>query len=290
MTDAEAGGRRVQLSSLERPVWRDPVVTKGELVEYYTAVAPALLPHVAGRPVTLARFPEGVDAYGWYQTNCRQHPAWIGTRRVGTQDYCLVDDLDALLWALNVGTIELHPLLARGERTDVPAAAVFDLDPGWPAGIRECCEVALLVREELATRGMSAVAKTSGSLGVHVYAPLDGSETYARTKPFARAVAAALAAGRPGLVVDRPARELRRGRVLVDWAQNDETKSLVAPYSLRVAARPGVSTPLAWDEVEAGAAGAAPLAFEPRDVVERLDREGDLFLPVLELSQSLPGS
>lgn len=275
MTNGGAGARRVQLSSLERPVWRDPDVTKGDVVEYYGAVASALLPHVRDRAVTLARFPEGVDAYGWYQTNCRQHPAWVRTRRVGTQDYCRVDDLDALLWAVNIGTIELHPLLARGERTDVPAAIVFDLDPGPPAGIRECCEVALLVREELAARGLSAFPKTSGSLGVHVHVPLDGSQTYAETKPFARSVAAALAARRPELVVDRPSRELRRGKVLVDWAQNAETKSLVAPYSLRVAARPG---------------GETPLVFDPQDVVERLAQEGDLFRPVVELTQSLEGS
>ena len=147
-----------------------------------------------------------------------------------------------------------------------------------------------LVRDALAARGLVASPKTSGSLGVHVYVGLDGSATYGDTKPFARAVAAALAAQRPDLVVDRPSRELREGRVLVDWAQNDETKSLVAPYSLRVAARPGVATPLAWHEVEAGAAGETPLAFEPRDAVERLEREGDLFRPVLELTQRLPAS
>ena len=288
MTDVEVGGRRVRLSSLDRLVWRDPPVTKGELVDYYATAAPALLPHLADRPVTLVRFPEGIERYGWYQTNCRQHPEWVATRRVGTQEYCRIDELASLVWAVNVGTIELHPLLARGDRTDVPTAVVFDLDPGPPAGIAECSAAALLVREELAELRLEAFAKTSGSLGLHVYVPLEPTYTYAETKPFARALAGGLAGDRPDLVVDRASRALRRGKVLVDWAQNDEAKSLVAPYSLRALERPTVSLPVTWDEIARAASGADPLLFGPADALARLDRVGDVFAPVVALAQRLP--
>ena len=282
------GGARVRLSSLDRRIWNDPVFTKGEIAAYYRAVADAFLPHLSDRPVTLARFPEGIDAYGWYQTNCRQHPDWIPTRRVGTQDYCRIENVDALLWAVNVGTVEFHPLFARGERTDVAAAVVFDLDPGEPAAFRESCAVALLVRRELEGRGLASFPKASGSLGVHVVVPLNGTQSYAETKPFARVLAQRLADEHPELVVDRPSRALREGKVLVDWAQNDEAKSLVAPYSLRATTVPAVSSPLAWDEVEAVAAGGGPVALAPADALARLDRLGDLFADVTSLRQAVP--
>ena len=280
-------GREIRLSSLDRPVWHDPPFTKGEIVEYYTAVAAALLPHVANRAVTLARFPEGIDAYGWYQTNCRQHPPWVATRRVGTQDYCRIDDLASLLWAVNVGTIELHPLLGRGDRTAEPSAVVFDLDPGPPAGVRECSAVALLVRAELESAGLAPFAKTSGSLGLHVHVPLAEGHDFRETKRFARALAASLAAMRPDLVVERPSRGLRTGKVLVDWGQNAETRSLVAPYSLRASARPAVAMPVTWDEVVRCASGDAELAFGPTDALARI-ASGDPFAPVPSLRQRLP--
>ena len=280
---------RLRLTSPARLVWPEAGFTKGEMLAYYRGVAPVLLPHLADRPVTLARFPEGVDRYGWYQTQCRG-PSWIPRRRVGTQDYCLLSDLPSLLWAANAGAIELHPLLSRGERVEQPTAVVFDLDPGPPAGLRECCAVALLLRERLAAAGLASFVKTSGSLGLHVLVPLNAPATFAAGKAFARGVATELAAELPDRVVWRPERSLRRGKVLVDWGQNAATRSLVAPYSLRAMPVPTVAAPLTWDEVEraSGTASADDLVFPPAAVRERIERLGDPFRAVLELVQRLP--
>ncbi len=288
--ELEVDGRRIRLSSADRLVWREPPFAKAEVLDYYTRVAPALLPHLADRPVTLARFPEGVERYGWYQTNCRPRPDWVRTRRVGTQDYCLVGDRAALLWAVNAGTLELHPLLSRGETVERPTAIVLDLDPGPPAGLLECARVALLLREPLEALGLDSFVKTSGSLGIHVSVPLNDGYSYVETKTFARTLAEELAGRHPELVVATSERALRGGKVLVDWAQNAAARSTVAPYSLRAAARPTVSTPLAWEEVESAAAAQAHdgLVFAPSDVLERVDRLGDLFAPVLERVQRLP--
>jgi bifunctional non-homologous end joining protein LigD len=278
----------VQLTSLERVVWPEAGFTKGQMVDYYTRAADALVRHLARRPVTLVRFPEGVDRQGWYQTQCRGAPEWIGTARIGTQDYCVIDDVAGVLWAVNRGTVELHPFLARAERLDEPTAVAFDLDPGPPADVTTCCDVALLLRDELAARGLAGFAKTSGSAGLHVFVPL-GRASYDATKAFARAVAVELADRRPDLVVARKERRLRAGKVLVDWAQNDRTKSLVGAYSLRALPWPTVSTPLSWDEIEAAAAERRPerLTFLPDIALARLERFGDLFRPVLELEQTL---
>ena len=291
MKSVEAGGRALRLSSLEKVLWPKAGFTKRELVEYYRAVAPTLLPHIAERPTTLARFPDGVDRYGWYQTNCRGRPDWMPTRRVRDQEYCLLNDLPSLLWAANMGTIELHPFLARAARLDQPAVVVFDLDPGPPAAIAECARVALWLREALGDEGLAAFAKTSGSIGLHVYAPLNSPVTYGETKGFARRVAAFLAGRHPDAVVAEMAKRLRPGKVFVDWAQNDGSRSTIAPYSLRAMAWPTVSTPVTWAEVERAAAEGRGdlLAFGPRDALERLKRSGDLFGPVLTLRQELPG-
>ena len=288
--EIEVEGRRLRLSSPDRVVWREAGFTKGELLDYYTRVAPVLLPHVADRPVTLARFPEGVERYGWYQTNCRPRPAWVTTRRVGTQDYCVVSGLAALLWAANVGTVELHPLLSRGDDVETPTAVVFDLDPGPPAGLADCALVALLLRDLLATVSLESFAKTSGSLGVHLVVPLWTSVSFAETKAFARSLAEELAARHPALVVATSARRERAGKVFVDWGQNAATRSTIAPYSLRAMPRPTVSTPLAWEELERAAAerSAEGLLFTPADVLERVDRLGDLFEPVRTHVQRLP--
>jgi bifunctional non-homologous end joining protein LigD len=173
MTHIEVAGRTLELSSLEKVLWPEAAFTKGDMLEYYRRIAPTLLPHVAGRPVTLGRFPDGIDRYGWYQTNCRGNPEWIATRRVGTQDYCVLEDSAGLLWAANMGAVELHPLLGRAAAVDEPTVVVFDLDPGGPASILDCCRVAVLVREWLSGAGLESFVKTSGSLGVHVYVPVN---------------------------------------------------------------------------------------------------------------------
>lgn len=293
--EVEIEGRVLTLSSLDKVLWPEASFTKGEMLDYYARVAPALLPHLAGRPVTLGRFPEGVERYGWYQTQCRGRPAWLPTRPVrgrgGTiQDYCVVNDLPALLWVANIGAIELHPFLARGDRIGEPTAVVFDLDPGPPAGLVDCCRVALWLRAALERHGLASFPKTSGSLGLHVYAPLNTPHGYGETKPFARRIARELAGRHPDRIVEKMARSLRAGNVLVDWSQNDVNKSTIAPYSLRGTAWPAVSTPLGWDEVERALGDETPgsLAFGPAEVLERLDRFGDLFGLVLDTEQTLP--
>ncbi len=293
--EVELDGRVLRLSSLDKVLWPQAGFTKADMIDFYARAAPALLAHIAGRPLTLRRFPDGIAGLNWYQTQCpRGHPSWVRTqalpnRRGGAHSFCLVNDLPSLVWAANLGSIELHPLLAHGERPDEPAALVFDLDPGAPADVLDCCRVAIWIRDLLAGLGLASFAKTSGSVGLHVHVPLNSPHSYGATKAFARALAQRLTAERPDLVVDNSKRSLRRGKVLVDWLQNNRTRSTVAAYSLRAMPWPTVSTPVSWDEIEAALAAnrAELLTFEPADVLRRLDRLGDLFRPVLELEQTL---
>jgi bifunctional non-homologous end joining protein LigD len=289
--------RSVALSSLDKVMWPDAAFTKGDMVDYYRAVAPVLLPHLRGRPLTLVRFPEGVHGKGWYQTECRGAPPWMETVAVPApnrggkgRNYCLVDDVAGLEWLANIGTVELHPLLSCAPRVDQATAVVFDLDPGPPASLLECAEVALLVRDLLLGVGLQSFVKTSGWSGIHVVVPLNTPHAFSVTKAFARGIAHELAATRPDLVIDRQERAARAGRVLVDWIQNDPSRSTVAAYSLRAQPWPVVSTPLAWDEIEAGldARDLGLLLFDAREVLQRVEERGDVFVPVLELGQSLP--
>ena len=289
-TELELAGRRVRLTNLERVLWPATGFTKGDMVSYYLRAAPWILPHLAGRPLTLWRFPEGVDGPSWWQNECRGSPPWLATAVVRGQRFCLVDDSPSLAWVANLGTVELHPFLARADAPETPTALAFDLDPGPPAGLLEAVEVALRVREALAQHGLASYPKTSGGTGIHVFAPLEGPSRFAETKAFARSLARELAAERQELVTDRSRRAVRVGRVLVDWLQNDATRSTAAPYSLRATAVPSVSTPLAWDELAAALAAGRPelLRFGPAAVLDRLMRLGDLFAPVLAGGQALP--
>ncbi|MDP9405755.1 MAG: non-homologous end-joining DNA ligase [Actinomycetota bacterium] len=293
----EVGGRQLALSNVDKVLWPRAGFRKGHMLDYYVRVAPALLPHLGQRPLTLHRFPDGVDGGHWFQKDCRGHPPWLPTKAVPSVlvagkvlDYCLVNDLPALVWAANQGTVELHPLLARADDVDAPTVVAFDLDPGPPATVVDCCRVALAVRSLLDGLGLTAWPKTSGGKGLHLYVPLNTAATYPQTKRFARTVARFLAEEQPDRVVDRMARSLRPGKVLVDWSQNDPTKTTVAPYSLRATPRPTVSTPVTWDEVEAAAEAADPaaLTFEAGAVIERVERLGDLFAPVLTVRQTMP--
>jgi bifunctional non-homologous end joining protein LigD len=294
VTALDVEGRQVRVSNLEKVLWPDAGFTKGEMLDYYVRVAPALLEHLRGRPVTLRRFPDGIEAAGWYQNDCPPGaPAWLVKRPVTWASgrfwaFCAVDDLPALVWAANMGTIELHPFFALAERLDEPTAVVFDLDPGPPAGLAECCRVALTLRELLEASGVEGFAKVSGALGLHVVVPLARGHSWHAAKDFARRLAGTLAAAAPDEVVDRQRRFLRGGKVLVDWLQNDPTRSTVAPYSLRAEGWPTVSAPVTWEEVVAGASGEAKLVFKPADVLERVQRLGDLFEPVLRGTQRLP--
>jgi bifunctional non-homologous end joining protein LigD len=284
----------VTLSKPDKVLWPLAGFTKAALAEYYLAVAPALLPHLAERPVTLRRFPDGVDAPGWYQTNCRG-PEWLPTslvpgRRGEVFRMCRLEEPRALAWAAQVGALELHPLLAMADALDRPTALVLDLDPGPPADVLDCCAVALALRDELDALGLASFPKTSGSVGLHVYVPLNTGVSYADTKALARTLAERLARVLPERVVATQKRSLRAGRVLVDWLQNEPMRSTVAPYSLRALPFPTVSMPVTWDEVDRAAAAGRPelLTFLPADALSRLDRLGDLFRPVLELEQRLP--
>jgi bifunctional non-homologous end joining protein LigD len=282
----------VQVSNPDKVLWPEAGFTKADLAAYYEAVADAIVPHLARRPVTLRRFPDGVDGWGWYQTNCRSAPDWLETAVVRGRDaavfrMCLLETPAALAWAANMAAIELHPLLARVPELDRPTAVVFDLDPGPPADVLDCCELALVLRERLAKVGLESFPKTTGSVGLHVYVPLNTTATYAETRRFARALAESLGDPR---VVTTQRRSARVGKVLVDWMQNDPMRSTVAPYSPRAVPWPTVSTPVTWVEVADALAGgrAELLTFTTETVVERLAHHGDLFRPVLELEQCLP--
>ncbi|HET7026664.1 MAG TPA: non-homologous end-joining DNA ligase [Candidatus Limnocylindrales bacterium] len=287
----ELDGHEVALTHPARVLWPRTGFRKRDLVDYLLAIAPTLLPHIRGRGLTLRRFPEGVDGPGWFQAECRGCPSWMRTFDVAgrggrTWRYCIVDDAAGLAWTANLGTLELHPFLSTIERPTEPTALVLDLDPGPPAGLLACARVALLLRLRLASVGLEAWPKTSGSVGLHVYVPLAPGHTFDQTKTFARSLAAELAAAHPDLVTDVIDRSRRAGLVYLDWIQNDASRSTVAAYSLRATPWPLVSTPVTWEELEDAVASSRPesLVFTPRDVLARVDRLGDLFAPLAESS------
>jgi bifunctional non-homologous end joining protein LigD len=283
---------RPALTNLDRVLWPLAGFTKGDMLAYYEAIAPVLLPHLAGRPLTLGRFPAGIDGPGFATTECRGRPDWVATAAVElrsgeVREQCVVDDLSSLLWVVNLGSIELH-VFPSGARLDEPAYVVLDLDPGPGTGLADCCEVALWLRSALAERGLTGVCKTSGGLGMHVHVPVAPGHSFEASKAFARGLAARLAEERSDAVTDRRDPSSRVRRVLVDWIPNSPRALTVAPYSLRATDVPYASTPVTWDEVEAASTGADGLRFGPREVIERARDAGDLFRPVLELKQRLP--
>jgi bifunctional non-homologous end joining protein LigD len=290
--EVEIEGRTLSLSNLDKVLYPRAGFTKAQVIEYYTRVAPVLLPHLRGRPLTLKRYPNGVEGGHFYEKQCPAHrPPWVRTAAVPTRSktirFCLADDLPTLVWLANLADLELHTSLSLAQDVRRPTVLAFDLDPGPPATIVECAQVALELREAFDHLGLAAFPKTSGSKGMQVYVPLNTPTTYDRTKTFALAIAELLERRRPELVVSDMRKDLRGGKVLVDWSQNDEHKTTVCVYSLRALERPTASTPLRWDEVEA-ASGGERLAFSSDDVLERVGRDGDLFAPVLELEQALP--
>ncbi|MGH2764057.1 MAG: non-homologous end-joining DNA ligase [Thermoleophilaceae bacterium] len=286
--EVQVEGRTLSLSNLGKVMYPEVGFTKGEVIDYYTRVAPYLLPHLRDRPLTLKRYPNGVEGGHFYEKNCPSHaPEWVRKERVDMIPYCICDDLPTLVWLANLADLELHPSLSLADDIDRPTTMAFDLDPGPPAGLAECCEVAVLLRDALAQLGLESFAKTSGSKGIQVYAPLnlDGVDYDHGTKALSQALARHLERQHPKLVVSQQRRDLRRGKVLIDWSQNDEHKTTVCVYSLRARERPTVSTPLRWEELEDPDA----LVFEAADVLSRVEEDGDLFAPVAELRQELPG-
>lgn len=288
VTPVHVDGRRLELSNLGKLLVPGTNFTKGALIAYYADVAPVLLPHLQGRPITLKRFPDGIDGTAFYEKRCPGHrPPWLPTvavrsERSGTIDYCSVRDAATLVWLANLGTIELHPSLARSPRLDQPTTVVFDLDPGPPAGVLEAATVAFSVRDALVATGLSPHVKVSGSKGVHVAARIDDTD-FAATKAFARAVATTLESREPDRVVSSMRKDRRGGKVLIDWSQNDASKTTVAAYSLRARAGPTVSAPVTWAELEAAVAAEAPdrLRFGPDDVRRRIEQLGDLHAALL---------
>jgi bifunctional non-homologous end joining protein LigD len=292
----EVGRRRLNIRNLDRVVFPEAGTTKGELLDYYIRIADTMLPHLRERLLHMHRYPEGVEGPRFWQKACPEHrPDWVPTAPVWSRDkeayidYCVVNELAALLWAVNLGSIELHTSLHLRRDLHRPTVIAFDLDPGEGTGLLECCEVALRLRELFASLELRSFVKTSGSKGLQAYVPLNGRASYAETKPVARTVAELLEAETPDAVVSAMARKLRAGRVLVDWSQNTEHKSMVCAYSVRAKRRPTVSTPLTWREIEEALDRADPglLTFEMRDVLERVDRHGDPFEAVLTTRQRL---
>ena len=286
---------RPTLTSLDRVLWPAVGFTKGDMLAYYEAIAPVLLPHLAGRPLTLGRFPAGVDRPGFATTECRGRPDWVRTVQVPlrsgeVREQCVVDDLPSLLWVVNLGSIELHAFPSMAARLEEPSFVVFDLDPGPGTGLAECCRIALWLRDALADDGLQGVCKTSGGLGLHVYVPLAPGHSFDDSKAYARSLAARLAGERPDAVTERRETASRAGRVLIDWIPNSPRSLTVTPYSLRAADLPSVSTPVGWDEVEATASGHGDdgMRFGPEDVLERARVKGDLFRAVLDVPQTLP--
>jgi bifunctional non-homologous end joining protein LigD len=289
--EVDVEGRRLKLSNLDKVLYPATGFAKGQVIEYYTLVAPAVLPHLRGRALTLKRYPNGVDGKYFYEKQKPSHaPDWVRSKTIETGDrdidFVLADDLATLVWLANLADLELHPSLALAKNPDRPTVVAFDLDPGEPAALAECREVALLLRDTLADLGLDCCAKTSGSKGMQVYIPLNTAVEYERdTKPFAHALAQLLEKQHPKLIVSSMKKSLRPGKVFIDWSQNSRHKTTVAVYSLRAREHPTVSTPVTWDEV---ADDSLDLVFETGDVLERIEQHGDLFADVLSKRQKLP--
>jgi bifunctional non-homologous end joining protein LigD len=284
------------VSNLDKVLYPAAGFTKRQVIDYYIRIAPVLLPHLKNRPITLKRYPDGVDGFFFYEKQCPSHrPDWVKTTEVPSQreegkiDYCLMNDLPALVWAANLADLELHTFLHRAPAITRPTSLAFDLDPGAPANMAHCCHVALWLRAVFDELGVQSFAKTSGSKGLQIYVPLNTVTTYEQTKAFAHSLAEKMEQEHPEHIVSRMQKGLRKGKVLIDWSQNDEHKTTVNVYSLRAKPQPTVSTPVTWQEVESTVVeGAAPLEFTSDAVLKRVEKQGDLFAPLLTLKQRLP--
>lgn len=297
-TAVRVDGRRLGLTNLDKVLYPEVGFTKGEVVDYYARIAPVMLRHTSGRCMTMRRFPDGVDGTSFFEKRCPGHrPDWLPTAlgpgdRKGDLRYCVFEEPAALVWAANMAALELHAPMARAEELDRPLMCVFDLDPGPGTAIPECAALALEVHEVLAAAGLEAVAKTSGSKGLQVYVPLNVTGSHGHTHDecaaFALAVGQLLERRHPAGVTTTMAKVVRPGRVFVDWSQNAHHKTTVCVYSLRARPEPTVSTPVSWEEVSDAAEGTDPLVFEAADVLERVERLGDLFAAAVDLEQQLP--
>jgi bifunctional non-homologous end joining protein LigD len=287
-------GRELKLTNLDKVLYPSGF-TKGEVIDYHARIAPAMVPHVAGRCITFRRFPDGTAAPGFFEKRCPKHrPEWVpvaagpGDRRGGV-DYCRIEEPAALVWAGNLSAVELHAPMARADEQETPRAVVFDLDPGPRTDIADCCRIALAVRDILAAVGLDGWCKTSGSKGLQLYVPLNTKgPTHEAAADFALAVGQLLERQEPKQVTTTMAKAVRPGKIFVDWSQNAHHKTTIAPYSLRARPEPTVSAPVSWAEVETCAGGGVELRFEAAAVLARVEAHGDLFAPVLTVEQRLP--
>lgn len=296
--DIEVEGRRLRISNLDKVLWPETGFTKAQMIDYYTRIAPAMVPHLKGYPVTLKRYPDGVAGEYFYEKECpAYHPEWVSIATMPSRnarsriDYCVVDEVATLVWLANLATIELHTLLARADDPGRPTSVAFDLDPGPPADVLDAAWAAVRLREIFSDLGLESFPKVSGSKGVHVYVPLNGVADFEKTKGFAKAAAHLLESRYPARVTTVMRKDARGGKVFVDWSQNDPHKTTVCVYSLRARARPYVTTPVAWEELEEAIRHkqAAALYFEAWETLKRVEDRGDLFAPLLSLEQDLPG-
>lgn len=287
-------GKKIDVTNLNKVFYPKTGFTKGEVIDYYVKISPVLLPHLKNRPISLKRYPNGVEGFFFYEKRCPEHrPKWMTTIKVdksegGEINYCAMNSLPALIWAANLADLELHTFLHKAPAIKRPTAIAFDLDPGPPADIVLCCQVGLWIKAIFDALGMESFPKTSGSKGLQVYVPLNTPVTYERTKAFAHAIAELLEKQSPQHVTSQKKKSLRGGKVFVDWSQNDDKKTTANVYSLRAKDHPTVSTPVTWEEVQKAWKKKKPLSFETVDVLKRVEKMGDLFAPVLTLKQKLP--
>ncbi len=296
-TTLDIQGRQLEVSNLEKVLYPETGFTKGQLIDYYIRIAPVLLPHLKGRPLTMKRYPNGVNSQFFYEKNCPVHrPDWVQTTAVWSEgnnrwmDYCTVEDLPTLVWVANLASIELHTSLSLGKKIEQPTYIVFDLDPGPPATIVQCCQVGMWVRSIFDQLGLESFAKTSGSKGLQVYVPLNTPVTYEQTKPFAKTIARMLESAHPDLVISDMKKALRVNKIFVDWSQNDQYKTTVNVYSMRAKDRPTVSCPVSWKEVGRCQEKENPdlLVFTADQVLERAEKDGDSWKQLLTMKQKLP--
>jgi len=297
--EVQIENRKLKLTNLEKVLYPEVGFTKAQVIDYYTRIAPVILPHTRDHPLTLKRYPNGVDAEFFYEKNCPKHrPEWVETATVwsggNNRDmyYCMAQDVPTLVWLAQIATLEFHTSLSKADKLPQPCTLVFDLDPGPPATIVECSRIGLMLRDIFLEHGLESCAKTSGSKGLQLYVPLNTPVDYNQTKVVSKGLAQLFEEQHPDLVVSKQLKELRKGRVLIDWSQNDQYKTTVNVYSLRARARPTVSTPVSWAEVEKCFKSGDPstLVFDSEQVLARVAKLGDLFEPVIKKKQKLPRS
>jgi bifunctional non-homologous end joining protein LigD len=297
VTTVDIDGRQLSLSNLDKVLFPKTGTTKAEVIDYYARIAPVMVPHLKRRPITLVRYPNGVDDKHFFEKNCPKHrPDWLPTIEMDVSaktqvHFCALEEPAALVWTANLAALELHPGLALADNLDSPTVMVFDLDPGAPATAIECAQVAFWLREALERLSLEGFVKTSGKKGLQLYVPLNTPTSFDKTREMSLALAQVLERVHPDLVVTEMAKALRPGKVFIDWSQNARHKTTVGVYSLRAWERPTCSTPISWDELEKAHAGGDPeaLRFDITDVLARVDDHGDLFAPVREMKQELPG-